>query len=109
MHSGAQSDFKIECDALTDEEIETFAMLIANRFKFSHVSGVPTGGYRIGNALRKYCELGGASPWLIVDDVLTTGCSINDYRQTCDAIGVVLFARGPCPDWVYPVFQLWGA
>lgn len=31
MHSGAMSDFKIECDALTDEEIEMFAVLIVGR------------------------------------------------------------------------------
>ncbi len=29
MHSGKKSDFKIECDALTDEDIKTIAHLIS--------------------------------------------------------------------------------
>lgn len=104
MHSGAPSDFKIECDALTYEEIETFALLISKRFKFGNVVGIPQGGYRIGTALKKYCTEGRL---MIIDDVLTTGRSMEEYRQGWDAIGVVLFARGPCPEWVHPVFQLW--
>lgn len=103
MHSGDAADFKIECDNLTDEEIETFAMLISKKFRFGRVAGVPRGGLRIANALRKYCTHG---PRLIVDDVLTTGNSMSARKQDSD-IGVVLFARGPCPDWVHPIFQLW--
>lgn len=105
MHSGAATDFKIECDALTDEEIETFAMLVARAFKFGRVDGVPRGGWRIANALQKYCTRG---PRLLVDDVLTTGGSMELGRERDTDIGVVLFARGPCPEWVHPVFQLWG-
>lgn len=104
MHNGKPSDFKIECDALTDEEIETFAMLIAKRFQFRDVVPVPRGGYRIRGALKKYCSAG---PLLIVDDVLTTGLSMEMERIEPSDIGVVLFARGPCPDWVHPVFSLW--
>ena len=33
LNSGVPSTFKIECDALTDEDIETFALLISkNRY-----------------------------------------------------------------------------
>ncbi len=37
MHSGAPSFFNIEADALTDEEIETFALLISRKFGFGEV------------------------------------------------------------------------
>jgi hypothetical protein len=105
MHSGATADFKIECAALTDEEIETFALLISKRFKFGSVFGVPSGGNRIAGALRQY--LSAIGPCLVVDDVLTTGASINQFHRHSSDIGVVLFARGPCPEWVHAIFQLW--
>jgi hypothetical protein len=104
MHSGGLTNFKIECGALTDEELETFALLISKRFSFGKVEGVPRGGWPIANALQKYCTRGAS---LIVDDVLTTGQSMERASKYPSDIGVVLFARGPCPDWVWPVFQLW--
>ncbi len=78
-HSGAPSDFKIACDALTDEELETFAVLISKRFRFGRVHGIPRGGWPIANALQKYCTrfAGGR---LIVDDVLSTGRSMEGER-----------------------------
>ncbi len=105
-HSGGSADFKIECGALTAEEIETFALLVSKKFSFRQADGIPRGGFPIANALQKYCDkLAGAR--LIVDDVLTTGASMENARRNYGDIGVVLFARGPCPDWVWPVFQLW--
>ena len=108
LHSGGTSEWKIECDGLTEEEIDTFAVLISNRFKFGSVMGVPRGGWRIANALQKYCS-GWYNNRLIVDDVLTSGASMEQYRESELDIGVVLFARGPCPLWVHPVFQFWNA
>jgi hypothetical protein len=105
MHSGAPADWKIECDALTDEEIATFAMLIAKRFQFSDVLGIPRGGLRIAAALDQY-RIARPTRWLIVDDVLTTGASIADHSGS-DDICVVMFARGPCPAGVHAVFQMW--
>lgn len=106
-HSGAVADWKIEADAFTDEEIETFALLIHRRFSFACVTGIPRGGWRIANALQKYCNRWTGYYRILVDDVLTTGASMEQYRESSKDIGVVLFARGPCPSWVYPVFQLW--
>ena len=109
MHSGDMEYFKIKCDALTDEDIETLAYIIARRIPFYDVFGVPTGGVRIANALEKYKDKEGYGYFLIVDDVLTTGNSMEDAKQVCydkpEITGVVLFARGECPDWVFPVFQ----
>jgi hypothetical protein len=105
-HSGGKLPFKIECDALTNADIATLAAEIARRFKFSRLIGVPRGGIRLHTALLPYMSLGHGT--LIVDDVLTTGHSMEEYRQRVDpkAQGVVIFARGPCPDWIVPLFSV---
>ena len=56
------------------------------------------------------------APFLIVDDVLTTGRSMKEMYKWCKkntsegklfgVKGIVLFTRGKCPRWVTPVFQL---
>lgn len=50
---------------------------------------------------------------LIVDDVLTTGGSMEIARHNylvanpgSDVLGAVVFARGPCPDWITPLFRV---
>lgn len=103
LHSGAKSMWKIDCDALTDDDLKTLAfMLTAIVPEFGSVEGVPRGGLRLAAALQEYVTKG---PVLIVDDVLTTGASMNVQRgDRHDAIGAVLFARGPVPLWVFPLF-----
>ena len=109
MHSGDVGRWKIECDALTDKDIDTLAFIIASQVTFRRVIGVATGGLRIAKSLEKYKSENG---WcLIVDDVLTTGNSMeevrNKYVEDVDNImGVVLFARSQCPSWVIPLFQM---
>lgn len=113
LNSGKPSDFKIECDALTDEDIECFAYLISKRYQFRKVVGVPRGGIRIEDALQKYTTNDSTHPLLMVDDVLTTGGSMIRYRKEYEdmgydnIIGVVLFARGECPGWIKSIFQMW--
>ena len=102
-HSGAVLSYKIDCDALGDEDIAAFAALIASRFAFGGVTGIPRGGLRLAKALEPYITHG---PQLIVDDVLTTGGRMAAERVATTDRGVVLFARGPCPPWVTPVFVL---
>lgn len=105
LHSGGVGDFKIECDNLDSEDIETLAYLISKKLKFSCVVGVPSGGLRLAAALQKYCNP--EHPMLIVDDVLTTGKSMQEYKnQFPNAIGAVIFARGVVPDWIYSVFNM---
>ena len=110
MHSGAESDFKIECDALTFADWGTVAHSIAKHFSFSKVIGVPRGGLELAKALKKYEKSLG--PLLIVDDVLTTGASMEEMRETYleqyknNIVGIVLFARGKCPYWVTPIFSM---
>jgi orotate phosphoribosyltransferase len=113
-HSGDLLDWKIECDALTDEDIETLAYLISKKYTFRRVYGLPTGGVRLGIALQKYTDEN-SEVSLIVDDVLTTGKSMEDHRHNVwaealsdneEVAGVVIFARKECPYWVVPIFQL---
>jgi hypothetical protein len=105
-HAGMELTWKIECDALTDEDLETLAGLVGGRFHFGKVVGVPRGGLAFAEKLQKYTSKN-SSVVLIVDDVFTTGMSMEEVRtQHPNAVGVVIFSRGCCPDWVSPIFQL---
>lgn len=111
LHSGEHVRWKIECDALTEDDLAALALMLKERVQpFGSVIGVPGGGFPLAKALRKYRTAG---PLLIVDDVLTTGASMEEVRHAtipgwhgATAIGAVLFARGPCPEWITPVFTL---
>lgn len=114
-HSGFQLPWKINCDALSNSDIEALSKIIRWKFAFSNVIGIPRGGLRLAEALSPHAESG--YPTLIVDDVLTTGKSMEaarDHHYTdrdlstayVRPIGVVTFARGECPNWVWPIFQV---
>ena len=108
LHSGQFSNYKIDCDALTDKDIEALARMIDEKFMFFDVIGIPQGGLRLAQALGKYTRTSG--PLLIVDDVLTTGKSMEEMKKRhggLDTIGIVIFARNPCPYWVKSIFQMW--
>ena len=104
LHGGQESQWKIECDALTEADWKTLAAMIAERQTFSDVEGVPSGGWSLADALVAYRSPEG--PLLIVDDVLTTGVSMETQRADREAVGYVVFARGPCPPWVQALFTL---
>ena len=108
-------DWKIECDAVTANDWTTIAQVIAGKITFREVYGVPRGGLALADALTPFAKLEEESATvLVVDDVFTTGGSMETHRkwvttQVSDDVaikGVVLFARGECPDWVWPVFSL---
>lgn len=90
-HAGLDLEWKIECDALTDEDWECLAKMIAERTQFGSVYGIPRGGTKLANALQKYvtpkCPIR-----LVVDDVWTTGKSMMEVMQPGD-FGFVVFAR----------------
>lgn len=104
-HSGKTLLWKIECEALTDADIKCLAlrtvMMIGRTYIY--VEGVPTGGLKFAHALKKLMHT--SEGLLIVDDVLTTGASMEEQRAGREAKGIVIFARGLCPDWVTPLFQ----
>jgi len=121
LHSGKITTWKIECDALKKADWKTLAYMIAGRVAFSRVIGVPKGGLPLAKALKEYCLETDSSvtkrpfPTLIVDDVLTTGGSMEEAKAKIqqfekvsdeDIIGYVVFARDIPPDWVKPLFLL---
>ena len=109
LASGLQSGFKIECDALTDEDWTCLAWLLFQKIDepFGFVEGVPTGGLKLAEKMRKYCTPG-ETEVLVVDDVWTTGKSMIDYmkQRDLDGIGAVVFARGPVDRWVTALFTM---
>ena len=104
LHGGDFSAFKIDCDALSDYDIEVLATQVASRFRFSGVKGIPRGGLRLATALEKYVVPNLELPMLIVDDVYTTGRSMRQHRSG-NCIGVVIFARTNPPEWIHPIFE----
>ena len=106
-HSGLQLPFKIECDALSDETLWNIAAVFADRLpRWQKAIGIPRGGLRLADHLNTYASLEPDDPILLADDVLTTGSSLREYRREYpDAIGAVIFARGPLPSWVYTLFM----
>ena len=115
LHSGDPSTFKIDCDALTDADWAALAKEIAARVApFTEVVGIPRGGLKLAEALKPYRtqKLGGA--FLIVDDVLTTGRSMEEAREEHEKkwsliLGAVVFARTSIwPWWITPLFEMRG-
>lgn len=121
-HSGKSLDFKIECDMLKNSDWEAIAFIIHVKMRFQSVTGIPRGGLKLAKKLEQYTEVGNKTlPHLIVDDVLTTGKSMEKMRDELvyverktqgGILGVVLFSRQSVEDedllgWVFPIFQIW--
>lgn len=112
LSSGKESNFKIDCDSLSDDDIEFFARLISQNIQFKGVYGIPTGGNRLADALRKHCVLDDDEQYLIVDDVMSTGNSFEKAKETLSKypkiIGVCIFCRDKSakPDWVRSIFDV---
>lgn len=111
LHAGGFSNFKIDCDALTDEDIESIALQLIIRLPaYSSVAGIPTGGLRLAEAMKRYTvpfQPIRSDKLLIVDDVFTTGTSMEKARDNrLGVIGAVIFARSETPHWITPLFRL---
>lgn len=106
--SGRRSTFKVECDDLTDAELAAMCSVLARILRpFGEVHGVPTGGLRVADHMRPH-SVPGCMP-LVVDDVWTTGGSMERYWDSLGrpmALRAVLFARGPYPPGVVALWTL---
>lgn len=114
--SGVRSPFKFECDEMTDDEIAALAFLGSHQIcHFADVVPVPKGksGSEIDNAKRfakaldRYAKPGYGIT-LLVDDVLTTGASMEAARAKCGSaitVGLVMFAYKRPASWITPVLQ----
>lgn len=111
LHSGGQSHWKVECDALTNEDWAALAFIgleLLGWPRFKQAVGVPRGGLRLAQALQVGAT--GDGPTLIADDVLSTGASMESLKSQTEGecIGLVVFARGPCPSWVRAIWRYGG-
>ena len=79
---------------------------------FKEAIGIPRGGTKLGSLLNQYGTGKREDPICIVDDVLTTGGSMDEFlqkrqwRNPTDYIGWVVFARTKTPKWVTALFQM---
>ena len=110
-HSGGTLHWKIEMDALSDKEWMCIAHMIADISEpFQAAIGVPRGGIKLSGYLNEYCTHAPTDPYLIVDDVMTTGGSMEEFKKENfkdkHAIGWVVFARGTMPIWVDALFRM---
>jgi len=100
-HAGLPLKWKIECDAISPEQWSALATMIMDYQKepFSKVVGIPRGGLALQYALEPYVTEG-EHPWLVVDDVYTTGTSFREFctnKHTMFAYKWCVFARKPIP------------
>lgn len=105
LSSGKRSPFKIDCDFLPHDDLQSLADLaLCFLDPFFEVEAIPRGGTRLTNFMVAYCQEKGGL--LIVDDVFTTGRSMEKKRAGREAQGLVIFARAPTPDWIVALFQM---
>jgi len=97
LPNGDPSCYKIECDHLTDEDIECFARMVGH-VSFKSVEGIPRGGVAFAKALEKYIDPE-SEVHLVVDDVMASGKSMTDALQAAfdrgeEVVrGIVIFSR----------------
>ena len=113
-HAGLPLSWKIECDAISEEEWRCLAKMIMEyqTAPFSKAEGIPRGGVPLGNALNEYASGNPEDPVLVADDVYTTGTSFQEY---CDVKYTgknvykwCVFARRPTRNGVRALFTMPG-
>jgi orotate phosphoribosyltransferase len=108
LASGLKSNFKIDCDDLTEFDLHSLALYAKDLIpKFKEVYGVPTGGLRFANQMKKFKSNTGNI--LVIDDVFTTGKSITEFindNELTDVQGLVIFARNQPFDWIKSIFTM---
>jgi hypothetical protein len=100
-HAGLPLQWKLECDAISDAEWRCIAKMIMTyqHEPFSKVLGIPRGGLPLQKAMEEYVTKGD-HPWMVVDDVYTTGTSFKNFCTTKDTMWAYkwcVFARKPIP------------
>tara|TARA_R100000234_G_scaffold120062_1_gene105180 strand:+ start:1324 stop:1722 length:399 start_codon:yes stop_codon:yes gene_type:complete len=111
-HSGDELHWKIECDALFPNEWKCIARMIfeIETRPFQAAIGIPRGGVELSRWLNEYSTQNAEHPYLIIDDVLTTGGSMDEFREKNfkekESFGWVVFARKQPQPWVNALFQM---
>lgn len=110
-HSGLDLSWKLEMDALTNNEWKCIAHMIMDYSKpFQAAIGIPRGGIKISQYLNEYATGISTDPYMLVDDVMTTGGSMENYKKehlkNNHVMGWVVFARGSVPIWCDALFRM---
>ncbi len=119
LHSGGGSRFLIDCDQLTEDDLQSLAEFYINyvlamprTLDFDYAVGIPEGGLRFAAVINAVWENRAPAdrrnrdaPFrLVVDDVLTTGASmIAGLSPYEGARGLVIFDRSV--DFPRPLVQ----
>ena len=124
LHSGSDTWWRINAEGLTDDDLRFFAGKILHMpwiaQGFDRVIGIDRGGLRLGDMIREMTiGINRANTQLhrtlIVDDVLTTGASMEAAKKECKGtiVGAVMICRSDpstyewhCPHWVHPVLTI---
>ena len=102
-------------DVLSDEDWSTICkMILEVSSPFHSAIGIPRGGVKLGELLNEHATGKEEDPICIVDDVLTTGKSMEHFlslrgiegKRVMPAIGWVVFARNKPPHWCKALFQM---
>jgi basic membrane lipoprotein Med (substrate-binding protein (PBP1-ABC) superfamily) len=112
-HSGLPLTWKIECDAIHDDEWSTLAKMIREyeNKNWRKAIGIPRGGVKLGEELNKYSSNNPDDPILICDDVYTTGKSFADFvSENFDENEKIfcwcVFARKPTENGIKALFTM---
>ena len=111
-HAGLDLHWKIEMDALDEAEWKCIARMIMEyqTEPFQSAIGIPRGGLKLSVYLNDYSTQNNNDPYLIVDDVLTTGGSMEEFKKEYfdnkKVFGWVVFGRQKSSDWVRTLFQM---
>jgi len=80
-HAGIPMSWKIECDAITDDEWRCLAKMVMDHQTrpFYKAVGIPRGGLKFAEAMNEYASGNDTDQIMICDDVFTTGTSMLDF------------------------------
>ena len=104
-HAGLPLKWKLECDAITDDEWRCLAKIVMEYQErpFYKAVGIPRGGLKFAEAMNKYASGNEEDSIMVCDDVFTTGTSFKEFINenypmwsAGQGFRWVVFARRPC-------------
>ena len=104
-HAGLPLKWKLECDAITDDEWRCLAKMVMDYQErpFYKAVGIPRGGLKFAEAMNEYASGNEEDSIMICDDVSTTGTSFKEFINenypmwsAGQGFRWVVFARRPC-------------
>jgi len=99
LHSGEATNWSIDCNALSDEDVRALALMAFDLLPpFGTVMPTLRGGTRLATALNKFTQEGGQI--LIAEDVFSDDESMEEIRDGRNCLGITIFARSKPPEWV---------